>query len=230
VRHTWPALAGVAIASLLLAGCTVRSVARPEPAPVAAPPGSVVYRIDRDASRIWLYLRADGPLARVGHTHVICATGLAGTIWLQPQPERSRLELQLPVDQLVVDDPAERAVAGAEFSEPLDDAARAGTREHMLGASQLDATHFPSIELHSQRVQVTPDGLMLDLAVHLRDHDATLTVPVQWQVQGDGLEASGETRFEQTALGLVPYTALFGALRVADTVRVHFHIVAQRAP
>ena len=224
------AVAALGLALLFIAGCRAPPRVVDGVTAHAVPAGGAVYHLDAGTSRIWLYLHADGPLAALGHTHVIVAHGLQGTIWLQPQLERSALELQLPVGELLVDDPAERAAAGSEFAEPLDDAARAGTREHLLGASQLDAAHYPAISLHSTAVQATPDGLLIDLQVRLRDHEATVRVPVHWEQHAGTLSASGETSVQQSALGLAPYTALFGALRVADDVRVRFELRAQLAP
>lgn len=222
------ALMAIAI-SLSLPAC------RPQPAahlPVPAaegPVGASLFRIDAGASLLRFYLHADGPLARVGHSHVITAHGLEGDVWLQARPERSACELRLPVVAFVVDDPQERVVAGGEYAEPLDAADRDGTRAHMLGERQLDATRFPVITLRCTRLTPSPGGMSLELAVKLRAHEARLTVPLQWELQRDTLQASGEFSFRQSELGLQPYSLLFGALRVADEIHARFVLVA-RAP
>ena len=212
---------------LAVAGCRVPPMAR---TPVLKPPGqagATLFQLDADASQIRLYLRADGPLARMGHSHVITSHGLQGKIWVQTQLERSSCELQLPVSTLMVDDPQERALAGGEFSKPLDDAARAGTREHMLSDRQLDALHFPLLLLRCQGVTRTAEGVLLNLTVKLRGHESALSVPVTWQLTGSTLQASGDFTVTQTGLGMEPYSALFGALRVADEIRAQFLMVAR---
>lgn len=216
------------VVALLLAAC------RPPPAVRLTVPaagehaGGSPFRVDAGASQLSVYLHSDGPLARAGHAHVISAHAVAGEVWLQPQPERSACELRLPVAALVVDDPQERAAAGGEFAAPLSAADREGTRAHMLGDRQLDATRFPVIILRCVRLTSAPTGTSLELAVTLRDHEAHLTVPLRWERQDDTLRASGEFSFRQSELGLEPYSLLFGALRVADEIRARFVLVARR--
>ena len=221
------ALSAAVLLSVWLAGCGTRP---PAPAPTvtaAGHAGTTAFQLDANASQIWLYLHADGPMAKVGHTHVITSHGLRGTIWLHPQPERSGCALQLPVDTFVVDDPKERATAGGEYAEPLDDSARAGTREHMLGDRQLDAARYPLVALQCNHLAAGADAMSVELTVTLRDHVSQLSVPVKWQRSGDTLQADGEFTFTQTSLGLEPYSLLFGSLRVGDQIRARFKLVAR---
>lgn len=211
-----------------LAGCQPRPPAQSRSTVPAAPAGAIPYRLDAAASRFQFYLHADGPLSSVGHTHVISAHELAGTIWLQSPPGQSSCEIELPVANLVVDDPRERAAAGGEFAEPLDDSARTGTRDHMLGERQLDAQHFPTILLHCRQLRVAADGVTVGLAVILRGREAALQVPAKWRRDGDALEIEGEFDFRQSELGLEPYSLMFGALRVADLIHARFTLRASR--
>lgn len=224
------AFAAMALAlSLALVACKPQPVARLPVATIQGPAGASLFRVDAGASHMHFYLHADGPLARVGHSHVISAHGIEGDVWLQAQPERSTCELHLPVAGFLVDDPQERAAAGGEYAEPLDAADRDGTRAHLLGERQLDAARFPVIALRCLRLTVTPGGLSLELAVTLRDHEAHLTVPLQWERRGNMLQASGEFSFRQSELGLEPYSLLFGALRVADEIHARFVLVARES-
>jgi polyisoprenoid-binding protein YceI len=223
------ALASLAVAALsLLAGCQPRPPEHPRTTVPAAPAGATAYRLDAAASRMQFYLHADGPLSSVGHTHVISAHALTGTIWLQSPPDRSSCEIELPVASFVVDDPGERAAAGGEFAEPLDDGARGGTRDHMLGERQLDAQHYPAVPLHCRRLRVAADSASVGLAVSLRGRESELQVPVRWRQVGDTLAIEGEFDFKQSDLGLEPYSLLFGALRVADVIHARFQLLARR--
>jgi polyisoprenoid-binding protein YceI len=195
----------------------------------AGPAGSVAYQVDASASEIWLFLHADGPLAKVGHTHVITTQAMQGTVWLHPKPELSGCHLQLPVASFVVDDPKERAAAGAEFSEPLDESARSGTRDHMLGDRQLDAAHYPQLTLQCRNLATTAAGTTLEVAATVRDRTTVLNFPVRWHQQGNTVEGEGELSFTQSSLGLEPYSLMLGALRVADPIRARFRIVARVA-
>ena len=221
-------LAAVALLVTMTA-CKPRPAARVTVQTAVAPAGSTAYRVDGSASMLRFYLHADGPMARVGHTHVISARELEGDVWLQSQPERSACQLRLPVAAFIVDDPNERAAAGKEYAEPLDVSAREGTRTHMLSERQLDATRFPSIAMRCVKLTPTGAGLTLQMAVTLRDRETTLTVPLQWENQDGTLRASGEFSFKQSELGLEPYSLLLGALRVADEVHARFELVARKS-
>lgn len=220
-------LALAAAALTLMVGCGARPSAPGQAVAVTRPAGTTPFQLDSNASEIWLLLRADGPMAKIGHTHVITTHGLQGSIWLHPQADHSGCEFELPVATFVVDDPKERAAAGAEFAEPLDEEARSGTREHMLGDRQLDAARYPKVSLQCQRVTEGPAGITVELTVTVRDHTSHLSVPVKWQRTGSTLQANGEFTFTQAAVGLEPYSLLFGALRVSDEIRARFRLVAR---
>jgi polyisoprenoid-binding protein YceI len=224
----WSRRACLAAAVLLfVSACRAPPASRTSVAAATGPAGATHYRLDATATQLWLYLRADGPLARLGHSHVITTQALQGDIWLHPQLERSGCAFQLPVAGLVVDDPQQRASTGGEFGQPLDDEARTGTRDHMLGERQLDASRFPSIDLRCTAVRATADGAELTLTATLRGREASLVVPVHWQQSAGVLRASGEFNFRQSDLGLEPYSALLGALRVADRIDARLNIVAR---
>ncbi len=222
-------LAGTAVALTLLAGCGVRPSSTAQAVAVTRPDGSTPFPLDAQASEIWLFLHADGPMSKIGHAHVITTHGIKGSIWLHPQTERSGCELELAVAAFVVDDPQERAAAGGEYAEPLDEGARAGTREHMLGDRQLDAAQYPKVSVQCQHVAAGPDHSTVDLTVTLRDHTSHLSVPVQWHRTGDTVEVDGEFSFTQTSLGLEPYSLLFGALRVSDEIQARVRLVAHHS-
>jgi len=149
--------------------------------------------------------------------------GVEAIVW-----EHGRRNFQLRADGFVVDDPQERAAAGGEFAEPLDEGARAGTREHMLGERQLDAQHYPVVLLHCRQVSVTGDSATVALAVTLRGKESLLQVPMKWRRNGKVLQAEGELTFRQTDIGLQPYSLMLGALRVADDIHARFTLLARQ--
>lgn len=216
----------------VVAGCAARPPAQARggssAAASAAAAAGTPFRLDAAASRIRLYLHAEGPLAKIGHSHLISAGALSGTIWLPPEPGHATCDFQLQPDGFVVDDPQERAAAGGEFAEPLDESARAGTREHMLGERQLDVQHYPSVLLQCRKVSVTGDSAVVELVVTLRGKASSLQVPVKWQRTGNMLQAEGELTFRQSDIGLQPYSLMFGALRVADEIHATFRLLARQ--
>ena len=220
-------LAAVGVSLMLMAGCGARPSAPGQAVTIARPPGTTQFALDTNASQIWLLLQADGPMSKIGHTHVITTHGLQGSVWLHPQADHSGCEFELPVDSFVVDDPKERAAAGEEYAEPLDQEARAGTREHMLGDRQLDAAHYPKVSLQCQHLTGGSGEITVELKITVRDHASSLSVPVTWQRNGSTLQAEGVFSFTQTGLGLEPYSLLFGALKVRDEIRARFRLVAR---
>jgi hypothetical protein len=197
----------------------------------AAQAGDTLLHLDSLASRIELHLAAAGPLAGLGHPHVIVVHALAGEVLLPPDLERTSVELRFAVEAMSVDDAADRAAAGGEFAAPIPDTARAGTREHMLGPGQLDAAHFDAIVLRAQGLRVLRGDAAagegeLDLIVQLLGRSVPVTAPVRWQHTLQGLRAEGEFPLLQSALGIQPYSLGGGALRVADAMQARYSIRA----
>jgi polyisoprenoid-binding protein YceI len=142
---------------------------------------------------------------------------------------QSSWQLQLPVAALSVDEPALRAAQGAEFESRVDDAAIAGTRDHMLGPSLLYAARFPAIHLQSQQLRTEGEALVMTSSILVRDHSVQVDLPVTLQRSADELIASGEFDLTHAQLGLTPYSVALGALRVAERMHVRYRLVAQRA-
>ena len=54
----------------------------------------------------------------------------------------------------------------------------------------------------------------------IRDKARHLPLQVTIDADGDALQVRGEVRFLQSSFGIKPYSALLGALKIKDTVRV----------
>jgi hypothetical protein len=183
-----------------------------------------LYQVDAARSLVTLrvYRRSAGQLRPQPHHRV---HGLAGSIrWRRS----GALEpgAAFPVAALSVDDVALRAAAGGLRRE-VSDSARNGTRTNMLGPRLLDAEHHAEVTLESERIGGTAAATLLSLRAYVAGHDALIDVPAQVERDAARLRATGDIELKQPALGLVPYGLMFGALRVADTIGVHFDIVAR---
>lgn len=203
--------------------------APPAPAAPAAAAGARLYQVDTAHSVITLRVYREGPLAALGHNHIVAVRGLEGSILWHAEPARTSLMLRFPVGAMSVDDPALRAAAGADFAAEVGDAARQGTRTNMLGPRLLDAEHYPEVVLQSERIGGSPAAPLISLRAFVAGHDALIEVPARVVRDATGLHASGDVELKQTTLGLTPFAVMLGALRVADTIGVHFDIVAQPA-
>jgi hypothetical protein len=193
---------------------------------VAEPERVDHYRIDPDASQVLVLVYRDGPMAKLGHNHVIAVHGLSGEVVVPKDPAGSSFTLEFPVAGMSVDDAAQRANLGDDFKAPVDAASVRGTREHMLGQKLLNALQFPRIRLTSGPLHADGNRWVVALSITVRNHVSAVDVPVTLAMTPAELEASGEFDLTHSQLGLVPYSVGHGALRVAETMHVRFHLVA----
>jgi hypothetical protein len=109
----------------------------------------------------------------------------------------------------------------------VDAASVDGTRAHMLGEKLLNALQFPSIRLTSGPLRPDGDHWLVTLNIAVREHVSAVDVPVTLNLTPAELEANGEFDLTHAQLGLTPYSVGHGALRVAETIHVRFHVVAR---
>ncbi|HTV50164.1 MAG TPA: hypothetical protein VME21_03190 [Steroidobacteraceae bacterium] len=223
------------MALVLLAGCAprLRSPQAPSVSGPAATQGTA-YAVVSAQSLLSILVYRSGPLASLGHNHVIASHALAGEIDIAAPLTRSACELRLAADSFTVDEPALRAQAGADFAAAVPEEARAGTRQNLLGPGVLAAAAHPLIEARcagfesSTPLQADAGELRALLQVRLRGLTRTLTFPIRYRLTAQRLEADGELDVRQSELGLTPFSILLGALRVRDEMSVRLHVVAVR--
>jgi hypothetical protein len=212
-------------------GCALPPKAPPPAAPqapVTAPSGPF-ERYDIVASHIEIRVYRDGPMAQLGHNHLISSDGLRGSIQLRDPMSDTRFVLELPLDTLVVDDPALRATAGPDFAREVPQNDRDGTRRNMLGASVLDAARQPVLRLSADSLAGGPAEFQAQLRVGLRGEERVIAVPLVLEA-GDGkLSARASFKLHHADLGLTPFTVALGALRVRDEIDFDCRLEAKRA-
>jgi polyisoprenoid-binding protein YceI len=203
----------------------------PSAAPLPAHPAAIAhYRVDPEHSEVLISVFRDGPLAALGHDHLIAVRALDGRIALPADPALATFALEFPVARLLVDDPALRAAAGPAFQAPIEAASVQGTRSHMLGGSLLDAAHFPRIRLESRQIRAEGDHWLAAVSIVVRAHDDQAVLPVSLALSGDTLVASGDFDLDHRELGLTPYSVALGALKVAERMHVRYRVLARREP
>jgi hypothetical protein len=227
----------VALLCALQAGCASPDGALQETAPLPtdthefppAPPGNArLYRIVAAESDFRILVRRTGPLARLGHNHVVSPSAMSGSVAVADPLDASRVTLVLPVDRFLVDDPAERTAAGAEFDGTLDAAAIAGTRANMLGPAVLDAKRWPDIVIAGAVVGGTRDAPLLDLRVTLHGVTRFLRTQPTLAMDEARLTAKGRAALVQSDFGMQPFGVLLGALRIEDRLVVDYRLSARR--
>lgn len=228
-------LAAPLVVAVFLAACAQPSPY--EPGDTAAPPlpeavyrqaaaaGEAVYRIDPQRSRVFLRTGRDGPMKNAGHDHIIASTDVEGWVLVAGDSARSRADLRLPLQQLVVDDPAYRERFGLEADLP--ESAIDGTTRNMQ-EKVLESNLYPWATAGVRVLSL--QGARAQLGVQLKLHGTSFDyqVPATLSVEPNELKATGSMTLRHADFGLTAFSAAGGLLRVAEEIEVVFEMVALR--
>jgi hypothetical protein len=156
------------------------------------------------ATRVLVDLRAAGLLRAVGHDPTLVVRPEPATIVFDGGA--ASLVLRFPVRDI-------------EPPRDISESDRGKMRDNMLGRGVLDAARFPAIEVRARYVG-TPEGgdLKGDLVIRGRPHP--FATPVRVAKEGDVLVATGAWEGTLNGLGIKPFTALLGALKLHDWIRL----------
>ncbi len=230
-RAVTTAVAFAALAGLA-AGCAPHKAEIPAqrpPAPSAAlaiPKGARVFDVDPRRSVVTMRVYRAGPLAKLGHNHVITSGEESGVAWQGREPADSGFELHIPVATLVVDDAAARAAAGPDFAGTVPDSAREGTYQNMLRPEVLDGAKFPQVLVQCRALQGSWEKPVATAEMTLKGVTRRIDVPLEIHASAGSLEARGSFRILQSDFGITPFSVGGGAIQVADGVDLSFDIVA----
>lgn len=191
--------------------------------------GTARYAVDPDASEIYWLLGKTGAMARFAHVHAISARNYEGTVIVNgDDPQASRFELVFPVEAFVVDDPGLRARLGEEFEATPSAADIEGTKTNMLSAALLNGAMFEEVRLTGRAPAA--DATAIPVEIEIVGRTLALELPGSISIDADTVEAEGEFTLSHADLGLEPFTALGGAIAVADDIRFVYRIRAERVP
>jgi len=219
----WTFPAAYLAAVLAISACSTQPPSPPSAQPEAAAPAlrgsQSAHRIVAGESLIAITVRRGGPLARMGHDHVVATRQVEGFIELA----QGRTELRFRLDQLTVDDAALRKEAGLE-TQPSADAID-GTRRNMF-SKVLQADAYPWVQVRASFEPGVKDRLRAEITLHgvTREYK----VPLQLREHGASLLASGAFTVKQTDFGITPFAIFGGALAVKDELELRFAISARR--
>ena len=124
------------------------------------------------------------------------------------------------LEQLSVDDADLRAAAGLAPQPSAD--AIAGTRRNMLD-KVLEVDRFPTALLRIVRQGED----QLEVGITLKGITRIQLVPARITQAGKSMTVSGRLAILQSDFGIVPFSALGGALSVHDRLEMRFRIVAR---
>lgn len=171
------------------------------------------YEIGPELGTVRLFTTREGLASAVGHDLQIEFGRWSGTLEVAADPGAASVTVRVELDSFTV-------VTGTGGVSPLSDSDRADIRKNALKVLAVDRTG--SAEFRSQEITVEKDGageLLGTLTV------AEGSAAVRFEVSATGpraWRATGEVA--QTALGIKPYRAFLGALRLSDTVRIEVEV------
>jgi polyisoprenoid-binding protein YceI len=165
------------------------------------------HRFGPENGALWVKTGRAGAAAQAGHDLLIQVTSWQATLEVGEDPARTSLVLEADASSLRVQD-------GFGGMQPLGDDDKASIEQTI----DDEVLKRMEIEFRSTAVQQVDGGklavqgeLTLGGAVH----------PLELEVEvGDDGRLSGSAVIKQTDWGITPYSALFGALKVADEVAV----------
>lgn len=170
---------------------------------------SVRVRVEMlEGSRVLVDLRATGILRAVGHDPTLLA-----------RPER--LAIEADGDGPAIDVPLTVRFAAASIEPPRDISRsdREKMRDNMLGRDVLDADRHPAVEFRGRYVGTLDSGRLTG-DVTIRGAARRLEMPVTVSRVGDEFVATGLWEGRLSDLGIKPFKALLGALKLDDWARL----------
>jgi polyisoprenoid-binding protein YceI len=161
--------------------------------------------LDPGASRVLIDLRATGPLAVLGHDPTLTARPAAISLEVS---DAAGAAIDVPVELTF-------AVTSIEPPAGISSSDREKMRENLLSHEVLDAGRYPTLTLRA-RYAGTLDGGTLSGDLVVKGSPRRLSMNVRVARDGERLTVSGRWDGKLTDLGVKPFKALLGALRLED--------------
>lgn len=197
------------------------------------------WSVDADGSLFAVVTHKEGLAKGLAHEHFIVATSYDASLVFDRQDERAASFLfEAAVEDLAVDDAElaaawqdgllERELIAEPFSE-LSDKDRRKIRKSMLADDQLDAESHPTISARLHDPEPAEEGTYLG-TLELTVNGRTASRELRFELFEDGAELKAEATcgFRFSDFGIEPYSAMLGAIKVADSFDVFVRVVARR--
>jgi hypothetical protein len=171
------------------------------------PPAPGTYSFGPENATLLVLTGRTGGAARAGHDLVIEVTSWSATLELAGDASERSLRLSADGGSLWV-----RSGSGGITKLGEDD------KQGITQTIDEEVLRGSAIEFTSTAVEPAPDPSRLRVRGELELAGTTHPVEFGLALDDDGL--TGEATFKQSDWAIKPYSALFGALKVADEVRV----------
>lgn len=186
------------------------------------------YVIDSDASSIRVLVYRAGLLSGLGHNHIIASRDINGIVKCSTELQDTLVDIHFPVATLIVDDAELRDLEGDDFPGRLSEKDVQGTRRNMLGRKLLDADNYPEVRIRSINISGELESLTVVAEATVAGRTSSITFPASVSRTDERLLISGIVRVNHRDLGLKPFTAGFGTLRVHQEMTIRFELLAHR--
>ncbi|HEU5159507.1 MAG TPA: YceI family protein [Streptosporangiaceae bacterium] len=172
------------------------------------------YKLGPATGRLLVKTGRTGLGRRAGHDLTIEVTQWEATATIDPaDPGASSVTVTADVDSFAIRE-------GAGGVKPLTDGDRAEIKR-TLQREILRTDRHPSITFQSTRVTGTAEEFAIEGELTILDR--TRPVTVRGSVES-GDRIRGGTTIVQSQFGIKPYSAFFGALKLADEVEIAFDL------
>lgn len=180
---------------------------------------AVRYRFVKDEGRFTVQAFATGILSALGHSPTFAVRDFAGTMHFEREEIRS-LVLEL--------------TARADSLELLDQVKEADRREitDRMRRDVLASSTYPAITYRSEDVSsdpIAPGRFRVRIGGRLTLRDVTNPHGIDAEVQifGDGIRLLGESSLRLSDYRIKPVTALGGAIKLKDELKVSFDLAGR---
>lgn len=163
-------------------------------------------------SRVFIDLRATGLLRVVGHDATLTARPEPTTIDL----DTGSVSVRFPVSHI-------------EPPSNLSPSDRQKMIDNVRGAQVLDASRFPVVAVEA-RYEGSLEGGTLDGHLLVRGARQRFAMAVEAVRAGDDYVATGTWEGTLTGLGIKPFKALLGALKLSDWIRLRVEGLLEPIP
>jgi polyisoprenoid-binding protein YceI len=126
--------------------------------------------------------------------------------------------MDVPVSGLDNDDPAWRKQMN--FNSELSEGQRAEVKDHMLGAGQLDMGRFGKMGFRSTGCAVDGDRVQVSGKLSIHGVEKVVSLPMKITATDAEFNASGVLTLMHTDYGITPFSAMGGALKNRNDIRV----------
>ncbi len=186
------------------------------------------YSIDSADSILRVYVGRAGPLARMGHNHVVHSRGITGEIHLAAERSESNASFEIPLSSFVVDDQSERDRASAAQRDGFDTQpgrrAIEGTRSNMMSEDVLNESLFPVVSAQISTASVSDQQWVFDIALSIAGSTVNLNIPASVTISESEISVSTSFSLQHEDLGMSVFSALGGSLRVAEQLDFELEI------